>query len=114
MTTLFINWCKMMFTQNGNSIRVSTGVCQEGAMSARGQVTQSQAEDILTVASLFAPNPLVELQENTVFLNRKEVSFINKEVKVLLKNQIREMEHKKRMGIPPPPAPGKIAYAVYQ
>ena len=53
-------------------------------------------------------------EENTIFLNRREASFINKEVHRLLKSKLAETERKKKAGIPLPPEPGKIAYAVYQ
>ena len=112
MTKFVMNWCKMMFTQNGRAIQVRTGLCQEGVLRAKG--TGKEMTEIISGASLFGPNQLVELEENIVYLNRREVSFVNKEVNRLLKARVEETKRKKKAGIPPPPTPGKIAYAVYQ
>lgn len=113
MTQFVINWCKVMFTQTSSAVRVRTGLCQEGALSAHGVIPFEESE-IISSSSLFAKNPLVELEENTVYLNRREASFVNKEVARLLKAKITENKRKKKAGIPLPPEPGKIAYAVYQ
>ena len=114
MAALLINWCKIMFTQNNGSIRVRTGSCQGGAVSAHGQVSASADYEVVSSQSLLASNPSVRLEENTIYLNRREASFINKEVRRLLKAKLAVTERKKKQGIPMPPEPGKIAYAVYQ
>ena len=113
MATFIINWCKIMFTQNGRSIHVSTASCRGGAVSARrhGMYTNTQ---VVSTRSLFFQDPAVHLEENTIYLNRREASFINKEVRRLLKAKLAETERKKKAGVPLPPQPGKIAYAVYQ
>lgn len=113
MTQFVINWCKILFTQNNSAIRVRTGLCQKGALSAHRTLLREEPEIISTI-SLFQQNPLVELEENTIYLNRREASFVNKEVQRLLKAQLAEVQRKKKEGIPAPPTPGKIAYAVYQ
>ena len=113
MTTFIINWCKMMFTQNNGSIRVRTAVCQGGAVSAFGRQKRPARPADVVSNTLFG-GPLVHLQENTIYLNRSECSFVNKEVRRLLRSQRREIIRKKKAGIPLPPEPGKIAYAVYQ
>ncbi len=114
MTAFIINWCKIMFTQNGQSIRVNTAMCQGGAVSARGKVITSPDVEVVSSQPLFVRNPLVSLEENTVYLNRREASFVNKEVRRLLKAKLAETQRKKKAGVPLPPEPGKIAYAVYQ
>ena len=113
MTQLLINWYKIMFTQTNKAIRVHTGLCQEGALSARGRV-QKEEPEVISSLSLFAKNPLVELEENTIYLNRREASFVNRKVQQMLKAKLAETNRKKKAGIPLPPEPGKIAYAVYQ
>ena len=106
MAAFIINWCKIVFTQNSGAIRVRTASCQSGAVSAIGKGEGSPVTPIGKDAS-------VKLQEDTIFLNRREASFINKEVRRLLKAQVEEAERKKKQGIPQPPKPGKITYAVY-
>ncbi len=106
---MILSWCAHMFKQNDGVIRVRTASCQNGALSAVRH-TEGPVE-IISNRSYKAP---VKLEENIIFLNRKEASFINKEVRILLKTQMAEASRKKRAGIPPPPTPGKIAYAVYQ
>ncbi len=113
MTQFVINWCKIMFTQTKGAIRVHTGMSQEGALSARC-VMDFEEPEVISTASLFAKNPLVELEENTIYLNRREASFVSKEVARLLRAKVAENKRKKQVGIPLPPEPGKIAYAVYQ
>ena len=113
MTQILINWCKIMFTQTNGAVRVRTGLCQEGALSARG-IVSFEEPIIVSSSSLFAKNPFVELEQNTVYLNRREASFVNKEVQRLLKAKLAETLRKKKAGIPLPPEPGKITYAVYQ
>ena len=114
MTAFIINWCKIMFTQDGQAIHVHTAMCQGGAVSARGKVATSPDYEVVSSHSLFAPGLAVQLEENTVYLNRRESSFVNKEVRRLLKAKSAETKRKKKAGIPLPPEPGKIAYAVYQ
>ena len=114
MTAFIVNWCKIMFTQNRQAIRVNTAMCQGGAVSARGKVVTSPDYEVVSTASLFAPNSIICLEENTVYLNRRETSFVNKEVRRLLKAKVAETQRKKKAGVPMPPEPGKIAYAVYQ
>lgn len=114
MTAFIINWCKIMFTQDGKSIRVNTALCQNGAVSAHGKVTASPDYEVVSSQSLFGHDPLVSLEENTVYLNRREASFVNKEMRRLLKAKLVETQRKKKAGVPLPPEPGKIAYVVYQ
>jgi len=114
MTAFIINWCKIMFTQDNRAIRVNTAMCQGGAVSARGKVITHPDYEIISNSPLFAPSLSVNLEENTVYLNRREASFVNKEVRRLLKAKLAETQRKKKAGIPLPPEPGKIAYAVYQ
>ena len=113
MTQFLMNWCKIMFTQTKGAIRVRTGMSQEGTLSAR-RVVDFEEPEVVSTTSLFAKNPLVELEENTIYLNRREASFVNKEVSRLLKAKVAESKRKKKAGIPLPPEPGKVAYAVYQ
>ena len=89
-----LNWCKNMFTQKSGHVRF-------------GKNLQNKPEIVTNV-------PLVEVKESTIFLNRREASFINREVHRLLKAKVAEEERKKKKGIPSRPAPGKITYAVYQ
>ena len=115
MTALIINWCKIMFTQSNHSIRVNTAICQGGAaVSARGKVTTNPDCEVVSSFSFFGRNSAVHLEENTIYLNRREASFVNKEVRRLLKAKSTETKRKKKAGVPLPPEPGKIAYAVYQ
>lgn len=85
-------WCKMMVTQKNGRVLLS-------------KVSPEEPEII---------SSFVEVEESTIFLNRREASFINKEVRRLLKARLAEEERKKKEGIPSRPAPGKITYAVYQ
>lgn len=55
----------------------------------------------------------VSVQEQIIFLSDEEAAFVALETRRLLRAQRQEAQRKKRMGIPPPPTPGKIAYAVY-
>lgn len=55
----------------------------------------------------------VRLSESIVILNDKEAAFVDLETKRLLRYQKTEAQRKRKLGIPPPPTPGKIAYAVY-
>ena len=103
-------WCTQMFRPNDGVIRVRTASCQNGALSA----LRHTEEPVEVVSSWPSKNTPVTLEENTIFLNRREASFINKEVHRLLKSKLAETERRKKAGIPPPPEPGKITYAVYQ
>jgi len=87
------SWCKMMFTQKSGRVRW-------------GKATQETPEVISDTLN-------VQVEENTIFLNRRESSFINKELHRLLKAKMAEEELRKKKGIPSPPEPGKITYAVY-
>ncbi len=93
MTQIY-NWCKMMFIQKSGQVSL-------------GKKPQAKPEVVST-------DPIVRVEENTIFLNRREASFINKEVHRILKEKIAEEERRKKKGIPSPPEPGKITYAVYQ
>lgn len=53
------------------------------------------------------------IQEQIICLSEQEAAFVALETSRLLRAQRQEAKRKKRLGIPPPPAPGKIAYAVY-
>ena len=55
----------------------------------------------------------VGVQEKIIFLSEEEAAFVALETRRLLRAQRQEAKRKKRMGIPPPPIPGKITYAVY-
>lgn len=55
----------------------------------------------------------VSVQEQIIFLSDEEAAFVALETRRLLRAQRQEAQRKKRMGVPPPPTPGKIAYAVY-
>ena len=113
MAAFIINWCKIMF-KDGGSIRVNTAMCQGGAVSARGRVFTSPEYEVVSNQSLFTPDPAIHLEENIIYLNRRGASFVNKEVRRLLKAKVAETARKKKAGVPLPPEPGKIAYAVYQ
>ena len=82
-----LTWCKKMFMQKS------------------GQVVLGK--------KVPAQKPVVQVEENTIFLNRREAGFINKEVHRLLKEKIAQAQRRKEKKIPAPPAPGKITYAVY-
>lgn len=53
------------------------------------------------------------LSERTIGLNQEEAAFIERQTCQLLRWQKAENVRRHRLGIPPPPVPGKIAYAVY-
>lgn len=89
-----LNWCKMIVTQKSGRVRL-------------GKDTQQAPEIISNI-------PTVQVEENTIFLNRRESAFINKELHRLLKAKVAEEELRKKKGMPARPAPGKITYAVYQ
>lgn len=80
---------------------------QNNGQVSLGKKATSEPEIVST-------DPIVQVEENTIFLNRREASFINKEVRRVLKAKVAEEERRKRKGIPSPPEPGKITYAVYQ
>ena len=106
-----IQRCSVLFTQTNGVIHVRTASCQNGAIKALRHVTKP-VEVVCSPCAI--PNSSVKLEENTIFLNRREISFINKEVHRLLKAKIAEDKRKKKAGIPAPPTPGKIIYGVYQ
>ena len=56
---------------------------------------------------------LFRIREQIVYLSDEEDAFVALESRRLLRARRQEAKRKKRLGIPPPPAPGKIAYAVY-
>ncbi len=90
-----LRWCKMMFTQKSGQVRL-------------GKATPAEKPEVIS------NTPTVQVEESTIFLNRREASFINKEVHRLLKAKVAEEERKRKAGIPAPPTPGKITYGVYQ
>ncbi len=115
MTTFIVNWCKVMFTPTKDAIEVRTAQCQSGVVNTprcSSPVTHEEPEIVSSVS--VRRGPLVRLEENTVYLNRAESTFINKEVRRLLRAKLAEEERKKKAHIPLPPQPGKITYAVYQ
>ena len=77
----------MMFTQKSGRVRLGKG-------------TQEAPEIISNTI------PPVEVEEDTIFLNRREAAFINKELHRLLKAKVDKEEQRKKKGIPAPPAPG--------
>ena len=83
----------MMFTQKSGHVHL-------------GKKTQEAPEIISNTLN-------VEVEECTIFLNRRESAFINKEIHNLLKDKDAEEERRRKEGIPPPPQPGKITYGVY-
>ncbi len=83
----------MMFTQKSGRIHL-------------GKKTQEAPEVI-------SNTPNIHVKENTIFLNRREAAFINKEIHILLKEKVNQEERRKQKGVPPPPLPGKITYGVY-
>ena len=89
-----LNWCKMMVTTKSGRVQLGANP------SAKPEVVSNV--------------PTVQVEESTIFLNRREASFINKEVQRLLKAKLAQSEERKKKGIPDPPEPGKITYAVYQ
>ncbi len=56
---------------------------------------------------------VIRVQERIIYLSNEEAAFVDLESRRLLRAQRQEAQRKRRLGIPPPPAPGKIAYAVY-
>lgn len=115
MTTFIVNWCKVMFTPTKDSIEVRTAQCQSGVINTPrcpSPVTQEEPEVISSFS--LAGRSTIPLEENTIYLNRTESSFINKEVERLLKAKLAETQRKKKEHVPLPPEPGKVAYAVYQ
>ena len=105
-----------MFTQTNSAIQVNTAQCQSGVVSAKRTSPRVEEPEVVSSVTVRYPAnpPTVSLEENTIYLNRTESTFINKEVRRLLKAQLAEVQRKKKAHIPLPPAPGKIAYAVYQ
>lgn len=115
MKILIINWCKVMFTQTNGSIRVRTASCQNGVLSAvRRETSRPEEPEIIASIQPFAQTPILRIEENTVYLNRHEASFVQKEARRILKSQAAQKRRQQQAGIPLPPEPGEIAYAVYQ
>lgn len=114
MKNLIVNWCKVMFTQTNGSIRVRTASCQNGVLSAIRQGTPANDIEVISSINIAGQTPILRIEENTVYLNRTESSFVQKEVRRMLKTQAARTRRQKQAGIPLPPQPGKIAYAVYQ
>jgi len=54
-----------------------------------------------------------QVQEHTVVLTRPEADYVEEQTHHLLRWQKEEALRKRKMGIPPPPTPGRIFYAVY-
>ena len=103
-----------MFTQTNGSIRVRTASCQNGALSARRQGASSNNIEVVSNMEFAGPAPILSIEENTIYLNRSESSFIHKEARRMLKTQAVHTRRQRKAGVPLPPEPGKIAYAVYQ
>ncbi len=116
MKNLIINWCKVMFTQTSGCVRVRTASCRNGVVSAirRQDLLSEEPEMLCSIIPTASPSPIVSIEENTVYLTHAEASFVHKEVRRLLKNQQVHERNCRQAGIPLPPKPGKIAYAVYQ
>ena len=89
-----LNWCKTIVTQKSGRVRL-------------GKDTQQAPEIISNI-------PTVQVEENTIFLNRRESAFINKELHRLLKAKVAEEELRKKKGMPARKKKKKITYAVYQ
>lgn len=53
------------------------------------------------------------LTEATVALSAEEAAWVNLESMRLLRARRQEEARRRALGIPPPPTPGKISYAVY-
>lgn len=54
-----------------------------------------------------------ELSETTVALSDEEAAWVALESLRLMRGRRKEEARKRALGIPPPPTPGKISYAVY-
>ena len=114
MKNLIINWCKVMFTQTNGSIRVRTASCQGGVLSALRQAPATNDVEVVSNVPFNRRAPILSIEENTIYLNRTEASFVQKEARQLLRNQAARQHRQRQAGIPLPPQPGKISYAVYQ
>ena len=55
----------------------------------------------------------VRVRESVVYLNAEEAAYVEVQTRQLLQEQRRETLRKRKLGIPPPPEPGSISYAVY-
>ena len=55
----------------------------------------------------------VRVQESVVYLNAEEAAYVDMQTRQFLKEQLKETQRKRKLGIPPPPTPGSISYAVY-
>ena len=103
-----------MFTQTNGSIRVRTASCQNGVLSALRQAVPTGDIEVVSNVSFKGQTPILSIEENTVYLNRTESSFVQKEARQLLKIQAARQRRQQLAGIPLPPKPGKISYVVYQ
>lgn len=57
--------------------------------------------------------PLCALRESIISLSDEEAAWVALESLRLMKSRRKEEARKRALGIPPPPTPGKISYAVY-
>lgn len=55
----------------------------------------------------------VSVQESIVYLNAEEAAYVDMQIRILLQEQRKETQRKRKLGILPPPTPGSISYAVY-
>ncbi|MBO5011527.1 MAG: hypothetical protein J6J74_02720 [Elusimicrobiaceae bacterium] len=53
------------------------------------------------------------LRESTISLSDEEAAWVALESLRLMRSRRKEEARKRALGIPPPPTPGKICYAVY-
>ncbi len=53
------------------------------------------------------------LTESTVQLSEEEANWVNVQSLRLMRMRRKEEARKRALGVPPPPTPGKISYAVY-
>lgn len=53
------------------------------------------------------------LSERIIALSGEEAAWVAQESRRLMKMRKKEEARKRALGIPPPPTPGKICYAVY-
>lgn len=58
------------------------------------------------------PRP-AELSEQIITLTAEEAAWVNIESRRVMQLRQQEDERKRARGVPPPPTPGNIAYAVY-
>jgi len=58
------------------------------------------------------PRP-AELSEQIIMLTAEEAAWVNVQSRRVMRLRRREAARKRALGVPPPPTPGNIAYAVY-